>query len=231
MTAICIGPECDRPAKVKKLCQAHYLQQWSGHDLKPLRKTGDGICKGPECGKKARGGRGLCSGHYGQYYYGKELTVIQRVRETTHGRESTYTNRKCRCGLCVTAYNAYQRGLSARRREALVVTGIEHGTREARAQGCRCPECKKQGVNVSWYKRKDLLSSEQYLKMMDDQAGLCALCKERPATTIDRVPGTKTVRGIVCTPCNMGLGKLGDDEAGLLRALAYIRSRTPADLD
>lgn len=30
------------------------------------------------------------------------------------------------------------------------------------------------------------------------------------------------VRGLLCNGCNTGLGSLGDDEAGLVRALAYI---------
>jgi hypothetical protein len=32
-----------------------------------------------------------------------------------------------------------------------------------------------------------------------------------------------TFRGWLCSGCNSGIGMLGDDESGLLRALAYLR--------
>ena len=36
---------------------------------------------------------------------------------------------------------------------------------------------------------------------------------------------TRAFRGWICVACNVGLGNLGDDEAGLLRGLAYLRGR------
>ena len=39
-------------------------------------------------------------------------------------------------------------------------------------------------------------------------------------------PGGETFRGWICYRCNNGIGLLGDDVAGLMRALAYLRKET-----
>jgi len=40
---------------------------------------------------------------------------------------------------------------------------------------------------------------------------------------IDHDHTTGVVRGVLCKPCNTGLGLLGDSEEGLSRALDYLR--------
>ncbi len=75
------------------------------------------------------------------------------------------------------------------------------------------------------------VSAERYVEMHDKYDGKCWCCQTRPATSVDHdhacCPGGnscgKCVRGILCMQCNTGLGKLGDNEAGLLRALEYLR--------
>lgn len=56
----------------------------------------------------------------------------------------------------------------------------------------------------------------------------CFLCSAYLPTTsdrhIDHCHETGRVRGVLCFTCNKGLGMLGDNESGLLRALAYVRS-------
>ena len=61
----------------------------------------------------------------------------------------------------------------------------------------------------------------------------CKLCGNGPlvrgvtcgrmSETIDHDHETGRVRGILCGTCNTAIGKLGDNEVGLLRALAYVR--------
>lgn len=60
----------------------------------------------------------------------------------------------------------------------------------------------------------------------------CWLCGSRERLAVDHdhscCPGQRTcgqcTRGVLCFICNAGLGRLGDSEAGLLRALEYLRS-------
>lgn len=35
---MCSGPECDREAKTRGLCMAHYMQQYQGRELAPIRR-------------------------------------------------------------------------------------------------------------------------------------------------------------------------------------------------
>jgi len=56
----------------------------------------------------------------------------------------------------------------------------------------------------------------------------CAICGRRASEigrphAIDHDHGTGKVRGILCEPCNMGLGKFGDDPNRLEAAANYLR--------
>ena len=79
-----------------------------------------------------------------------------------------------------------------------------------------------------WLKRYGLME-EEYQALLVKQGGHCALCPKIPeeevrkVLSIDHDHDTKLVRGLLCMRCNSGLGSLGDNEAGLARALAYIR--------
>jgi hypothetical protein len=52
--------------------------------------------------------------------------------------------------------------------------------------------------------------------------GLCQLCGRETALNYDHDHNTGAFRGWLCVTCNSGLGKLGDDVAGLKRAIKYL---------
>jgi hypothetical protein len=54
------------------------------------------------------------------------------------------------------------------------------------------------------------------------QDGLCAICYERPAVTVDHDHETGRVRGMLCKGCNVALGVLGDSPEALRRVLDYV---------
>jgi hypothetical protein len=61
------------------------------------------------------------------------------------------------------------------------------------------------------------------LLSQEDRCGICGKPPKKPrGLRIDHDHETGMVRGLLCNGCNTGLGSLGDDEAGLVRALAYI---------
>lgn len=63
----------------------------------------------------------------------------------------------------------------------------------------------------------------QYDAMVISQGGKCAICgraSERLVVDHDHVTGM--VRGLLCDPCNLGIGKLGDTVAALIAATAYL---------
>jgi len=75
------------------------------------------------------------------------------------------------------------------------------------------------------------LSKDAYLKMLEFQQGLCALCGN-PETAIrhgktkelavDHDHQTGAIRGLLCHACNTGLGLFKDDSQLLTQAIAYM---------
>jgi len=70
------------------------------------------------------------------------------------------------------------------------------------------------------------INSDQYEEMFKNQNGLCAICEQpEPCSrllSVDHCHTTKTVRGLLCTNCNMGLGKFQDNINYLKRAIDYM---------
>lgn len=73
----------------------------------------------------------------------------------------------------------------------------------------------------------------QYEYMVERQGGVCAICKQKPDQTgfcVDHdhacCPGSKAcascVRGLLCSPCNRGLGAFRDSAESLKNAVKYI---------
>lgn len=94
------------------------------------------------------------------------------------------------------------------------------GRRRVHANG-QCRLCKA----ASNRKAKHGLTQEAYDALQEKQKGKCGICWN-PATEIDHDHKTNKVRGLLCVACNTGLGKLGDDLAGLRRAMNYLRRKT-----
>jgi hypothetical protein len=68
-----------------------------------------------------------------------------------------------------------------------------------------------------------------YNSMNISQGGVCAICggpeqAGRPLS-VDHDHSTGTVRGLLCSRCNVGLGEFLDSEDLLSRAISYLRER------
>jgi hypothetical protein len=57
-----------------------------------------------------------------------------------------------------------------------------------------------------WIKGKYGITHAERRALFESSDGLCALCLEEPATTIDHNHETGEVRGALCHFCNKGLG-------------------------
>lgn len=70
------------------------------------------------------------------------------------------------------------------------------------------------------------LSLEQYDAILESQGGVCMICSgtTKGRLMVDHCHETGAVRGLLCSGCNTALGLFGDNEAGLLRAVGYLRS-------
>ena len=61
---------------------------------------------------------------------------------------------------------------------------------------------------------------------IDASGGLCAICR-RPSTrklAMDHCHATGKLRGLLCQPCNTGLGHFQDDVERMQRAIDYLRN-------
>ncbi len=73
------------------------------------------------------------------------------------------------------------------------------------------------------------LTVDQFNSLLANQNHSCACCKRKEpggahnTWHVDHCHVTGTVRGILCYHCNVGIGHLGDDLDGLLKAVEYLR--------
>lgn len=129
---------------------------------------------------------------------------------------------RCRdmCGSCYVTWWREERGGSAykaRQREA---------NRVAQARRLSTPDGKAKARDA-WLRAKYGISTEQRAAMLVACGGCCEICS-RPfdgPPNVDHDHSTGDVRGLLCSPCNQGLGHFADDEARLERAAAYLSSR------
>ena len=75
--------------------------------------------------------------------------------------------------------------------------------------------------------RRYAISQERFRELFVAQGSSCAICERTTPGArgwcIDHDHATGTVRGVLCGPCNSGIGHLGDDAARVEKALAYLR--------
>lgn len=79
------------------------------------------------------------------------------------------------------------------------------------------------------------ISLEDYESMLESQGGLCKICKlperaldhrtKQPRQlAVDHCHISNRVRGLLCSDCNLAIGKLKDDPTLVEAALAYLRA-------
>lgn len=93
---------------------------------------------------------------------------------------------------------------------------------------CRPCESKLQADAVR--KRDYGITSDDYLRMLAEQGGGCAICswKPLPGATgngrlhIDHCHRTGKLRQLLCIQCNNGLGRFREDTAVMRKAIEYI---------
>lgn len=70
------------------------------------------------------------------------------------------------------------------------------------------------------------LTPADHARLLADQAGVCAICRMPGRTArgldVDHDHLTGRVRGLLCHPCNLGLGAFKDSPEMLQTALAYL---------
>ena len=78
-------------------------------------------------------------------------------------------------------------------------------------------------------KRRYGITPDDYDLLLTNQNGHCALCERTPDQErygylhVDHCHDSNKIRGLLCEQHNLALGKMGDTEEALRRALNYIK--------
>jgi hypothetical protein len=86
------------------------------------------------------------------------------------------------------------------------------------------PEEKKKRAEKDLAKRYGI-TSEQLQRMIASVGGVCEICQKPPSRSrlfVDHCHSSQRVRGLLCSPCNLGLGGFKDDVENLRRAIQYL---------
>lgn len=119
----------------------------------------------------------------------------------------------------------YQRQYYRANRERILATGRKW--RAANLEWCRAR-------SQAWYeahrgecpaanrKRNYGLTPAAFESMKAAQQNRCAICGQEAKLCVDHDHATGKVRGLLCGPCNQGLGNFKDSKALLLAGADYI---------
>lgn len=72
------------------------------------------------------------------------------------------------------------------------------------------------------------ISVSDYEAMLEEQGGVCAICggeEDHFSLSVDHCHDTGIIRGLLCNPCNRGLGYFRDKPELLKKAVAYLEAR------
>lgn len=211
--AVCAFDGCDKPVQSVGLCSGHYDQRQRGVELQPLRvlRSRGLLCEFEGCGRSCAAA-GLCSGHYAQRRSGRPLTALRELRDPT-----------CRDG----GGRKQCRGCDVWQPEDMF-------TRSQGYSDGRTPYCAR-CVRDAYLQRQYSITIGQYDSMLAAQGGVCAICAEPDPTgkelAVDHDHACcpdpakscgKCVRGLLCWPCNVGIGHLRDDPKILTAAAEYL---------
>ncbi len=238
--AICSYPTCERAARSLGYCHRHWQQFDQGIELThiPGRVVRDAICTFDGCGRK-HVGLGLCKPHRRQLAAGEALRPIkdtQTERVTDSWKKMAPEERARRkSGLNSGDYvrSAEYRKRLSDTQKARYAAGQGRSFKDKTCVSCgrtfapnsgRQVHCRQECMQESAVARRYGLTAVDLADRLEQQGGVCALCKKSARLHVDHDHQTGQFRGLLCINCNTGLGKLGDSPELLRLAADYIES-------
>lgn len=85
---------------------------------------------------------------------------------------------------------------------------------------------KASGKMVGWLRENRKKYALRREEMLNEQGGVCAICGAGSAKRwhLDHCHSSGKVRGVLCSECNTGIGKLHDSASLLRRAAEYLEA-------
>lgn len=220
----CLIEECLKAPKSRGLCVKHYARN---------QRKKYGTCTIGDCSSGATNRKGWCAKHYMRFLtHGNTDDPAPRVAQTqctVDGCDRPFRSR----GLCATHYKRWRAhgttDLPTLRPEMYCrgckkwYQRAEYDVSNGRCHPCARIEAQDRRPNVRTHRvfRKDRAA------MFEAQEGRCAICQRheselRTIMHIDHDHVTGKARGLLCSECNLGLGKFRDSPAFLASAIAYL---------
>ena len=116
--------------------------------------------------------------------------------------------------------------------EVKSLTDFPRNKRARNGHGTYCKPCHNRigtanreangGARNYHLRRRYGITAEHADRMLAEQGGLCAICREAPGVHVDHDHATERVRGLLCFNCNQALGNFRDRRDLLLRAAMYL---------
>ena len=105
-------------------------------------------------------------------------------------------------------------------------TRAEQKRQAAATWKAKNPEKAKASSRNTKLKKAFNITHEDYLVLLANQGGVCAICKQEELSrhlAVDHCHTTGQVRGLLCTKCNNGLGNFNDSPELLQQAIGYLK--------
>lgn len=172
-------------------------------------------CSVDRCGKPVKA-RGWCDAHYIRWL--KTGSIQLKGRESTgkcyHCGAAIAPPRRLYCSqLCM--YRD-KNGLVEVERSCPTCGELFKGTDNLKKFYCNA-EC------AAEYRRHKRYGITPAQAREMNPAGTCQICGAAVALVIDHCHDTGAVRGLICSPCNVGVGMFRDDPSLMRKAIAYLR--------
>ena len=250
----CSVPECDRPHLARGYCSPHWQRWKKTGDPGPAQvRQQDARCSVNGCARPHYG-HGYCNPHWRRWRRSGDpgTTEVRANRQycivdgcqdphAAQGYCSSHYVRWRRTGSAGGTFSYRRRNPAARDAEGrkqcracdawLPESSFHNNLSQSDGLSPRCIEChyaaavaRRYGVEPSWY-----------AETLERQGGGCAICGTPPNGKRLHVDHDHThcaadrgcpacVRGLLCSPCNTGIGMLGESAARLAAAASYLRS-------
>lgn len=243
---MCNEEGCDRDEHAKGLCQAHYRQAL--RRARGLKKPGPkpepekpGSRHNPMSSKRATAERPSDSKQESRRKFATD-THCANGHEFTEQNTYTYPPEHAQagervCKICRRNSQRKYKGLDPVPDEVPVGTWNKHKTEcvngheftpentGTKSDGSRrCKRCQKAQRIEKTYG----ISLESFEQMLEDQEGCCFICRkpfeQESDAHLDHCHVSGSVRGLLCSNCNNGLGRFLDNPEFLRRAADYLES-------
>ena len=98
------------------------------------------------------------------------------------------------------------------------LSSSHYSTKTAVCRDCRADYDRRRQYNIE---------ASEYQTLFETQEGRCGICSCDGPLVVDHCHHTNRVRGLLCSPCNRGIGFLRDSNHILLAAAAWVDPMHP----